>query len=227
MSITFGCKTLVIDFRHLTVMSPPDGADQAGPSRRGLGFIIIPPTPPGYASYSEWKDWHVNPTGHGPRKGPPAFVPARLTYDEHGHVVSTTIVKDPDPPRRPCAQWYTDLCPRSSVIDLTSLPDSPPSQRRALPLPLPLPSRPPAVPLARLIQLDRAATPLSQYTIGPDNPGHRLLQGIGWTGGPLGLGASTAPISTALKLDRRGLGQSYTRRVTHSHKDIIKARRYK
>ncbi|RSH78197.1 uncharacterized protein EHS24_002658 [Apiotrichum porosum] len=54
----------------------------AGPSR---------PPPPrltqGRDSWSLWKDWHTNPSGHGGRRGPPVFVPATQTYDELGRSV--------------------------------------------------------------------------------------------------------------------------------------------
>ncbi|CAK9783348.1 hypothetical protein CC85DRAFT_282080 [Cutaneotrichosporon oleaginosum] len=77
-----------------------DGGSLPGASRRGLGFFapavtIRSHTPsswqdagPAPRDWALWKEWNINPAGHGGRKGPPVFVLAESSYDDLGRSVT-------------------------------------------------------------------------------------------------------------------------------------------
>lgn len=75
-----------------------EGADNSpGRSRRGLGFLapavhIRSHTPQlqeaAPREWAAWKEWNINPAGHGGYKGPPVFVLAENSYDDLGRSVA-------------------------------------------------------------------------------------------------------------------------------------------
>ena len=123
--------------------------------------------------------------------------------------------KKPPPPHR-----------EPEIIDLTA--DSPPPSP-----PKPTPPRnwfatqksshkSAAVSIARM---PGSTVKTPHYVLDDENKGHQLLRGMGWEGQALGNGR-TAPVATALKLDRRGLGNDQSKaKVTHTQRDLAKARR--
>lgn len=52
-----------------------------------------PRYPQGYTSYAQWKEWHINPSHHGPEhsRGPPIFLPSAAQYDELGRSVNDGV----------------------------------------------------------------------------------------------------------------------------------------
>jgi hypothetical protein len=77
-----------------------EDANLPGRARHGLGFLapavtIRSHTPsswqdagPAPRDWASWKEWNINPAGHGGRKAPPVFVLAENSYDDLGRSVA-------------------------------------------------------------------------------------------------------------------------------------------
>ncbi|GMK56677.1 hypothetical protein CspeluHIS016_0305170 [Cutaneotrichosporon spelunceum] len=105
----------------------------SGPPRRGLGFLAPPAyirshTPQGHDSAprdrAAWKDWNINPAGHGGWRAPPVFVLAENSYDDLGRSLADGFGVDVEGDDKDeervgedgaaVADWYRSLSAKAS-----------------------------------------------------------------------------------------------------------------